>query len=132
MSCRADEFHDATLDVGQQHILLRFAEAVNLINEKDRGLAGVLKTVVRRGQDTSHVGHVRFHAAEAFESATGVPGDDLGQRRLPGSRGSEEDHRLHPVGFDRATEQLAGPQDVLLADVLAEGLRAESGGEGRG
>ena len=34
--CRPDEAHDSPLDMGQQHILLRFVEAVNLIDEEYR------------------------------------------------------------------------------------------------
>ena len=39
---RADQPDDAALHVRQQHVLLRFVEAMDFVNEQDRRLAGVL------------------------------------------------------------------------------------------
>ena len=46
--------------------------------------------------------------------------------------GGPRSQRLNAIGFDGATEQLAGAEDVLLADELVEGARAHAGGEGAG
>ena len=37
--CRANQTNDSTLHVRQQHVLLRFVEAVDLVDEQDSGLA---------------------------------------------------------------------------------------------
>jgi hypothetical protein len=79
------------------------------------------------GEHPAHVGDVGFHAAEAFEPAAGLAGDDLGEGRLSGAGRAEEDHRLDAVGFDGAAEELAGREDVLLADVFVEGSGVAGG-----
>ena len=79
MRGRANQADDATLHVGQQHILLRFIEPMNFIDEQDRGLVGVLEAIGCCGKHSAHFGDVGFHAAEPFELAPGLPGDDLRQ-----------------------------------------------------
>ena len=62
----------------------------------------------------------------------GLVGDDHGQRGLAGTgRPPQDDGREKPVGFDGAAQELARPDDVLLADELVQRARAHPGGQGR-
>ena len=123
MRRRADQPHDAALDIRQQHVLLRLVEAVDFVNEQNRGLPLVLQPVRRRGQHAAHVGHVGFHAAQPLELALGLAGDDLRQRSFAGARRAVKDQRLDAVGLDGAAQQLARAEDVRLADELAQVAR---------
>lgn len=64
--------------------------------------------------------------------ALGQVGDDHGQGGLAGARGApEKDGGEEAIGFDGAAEELAGSDDLLLADEFVEGARAHAGSEGR-
>ena len=78
----ADEPHDTAFHVGQQHILLRLVEPVNLIDEQNGGLAGIGQAIGRCRQDAAHVGHVRLHAAEPLKFVLGVMCDQLRDYRI--------------------------------------------------
>ena len=68
VGCRANETDRAVLDVRQEDILLGFVEAVNFVDEEDRGLIaklGVGAGLLNLGPDFSHV---RLHAVEGFEA----------------------------------------------------------------
>ena len=79
MRRRANQPDDTALDVGEQHVLLRFIESMDFIDEQDRGLVSVLETIGCCGKHAAHFGHVGFDAAEPFEFAASLPGDDLRQ-----------------------------------------------------
>ena len=64
---------------------------MNLVNEQDRGLAGVFEPVLRGGEHAAHVGDIGFHAAEALELALGLPRDDLREGSFSRSGRAVED-----------------------------------------
>ena len=60
----------------------------------------------------------------------GLVGDDLGQGGLAGAgRAPQDDGGEQPVGLDGAPQELAGADDLLLADELVQGARAHAGGQ---
>ena len=126
MRGRADQPHHAALDIRQQHVLLRLVEAVDFVNEQDGGLPLVLQPVGRQGQHAAHVGHVGFHAAQPLELAPGLPGDDLRQGSLARARRAVEDQRLNAIRLDGPAQQLARPEDMRLADKLAQVARSHA------
>src|SRR5437867_2745525 len=50
MGGRAYQPYRAAFDVGQQNVLLRFVEAVNLVNKQDGWLAGIREPIRGRGK----------------------------------------------------------------------------------
>ena len=56
-------------------------------------------------------------------------GDDVGQGGLAGAGRAVEDQRAEPVGLEQAAQQLAGAEEVLLADELVEGARPHARGQ---
>ncbi len=128
----ADEAQVSALDVGQEDVLLRFVEVMDLVDEQDRFLAGGGEAILRRGHDFAHLGDVAFDAAQAFEFRLGHFGDDLREGGFAGAGRAGEDDGREAVGFDGAAEEFAGREDVLLADEFLERARPHAGGEGRG
>ena len=58
-------------------------------------------------------------------------GDDPRQGRLAAAGRPPEDDRGQLAGLDQAPQDLARPDEVLLADVLVQRPRPHAGGEGR-
>ena len=121
---RADEAHRAALHIRQQHILLRLVEAVDFVDEQDRLRAAVLQPIRRRRDHAPHVGDVALHAAQPLKPRLRALRDDLRQRRLPRPRRAEKDDRGDAVRLDRAPQQFARAEDVLLPGVFLERARA--------
>ena len=126
---RADEPHDAALDIGQQHVLLRFVEAMDFVNEQDGRRADVFEAVGGGGEHAAHVGHVGFHAAEPLELALGLPRDDLCERGFARARRPVKNQRLNAIRINGAAEQLAGREDVRLPDEFIQRAWTHPGGE---
>ena len=126
---RADEAHDAVLDLRQKDVLLGLVEPVDLVDEEDR--LGVGAAGGGGGHDAADVGDVALDTAEALEFCLGRSRDHLGEGGFSGARRAEQNERGDPVGFDRAAEELARPENVLLAGVFLERARAHAGGQRR-
>ncbi len=125
----ANEANDATFDIRQKDVLLGFVEAMDFVDEKDGGFAGVFEAVGGATEDAAHVGNVGFNAAEAFEFGFGLAGDNLRQGSFARAGWSEKDERLDAIGFDGAAQELPPGEDVFLADVFVEVARAHACGE---
>src|SRR5262249_27771405 len=69
------------------------------------------------------------HGIERAEGALGVLGDDVSQGRFPRAGRAVEYQRTETVREQQATEQLARPEEMLLADEFLDGPRAHAGGE---
>ena len=78
----ADEGDEPALDAGEQRVLLRLVEAVDLVEEEDRALAALAEPVPGPLERVAHVLHAGAHRAELLEGLARVGGDGLGQRRL--------------------------------------------------
>ena len=66
---------------------------------------------------------------ELLEVGLRVAGDDVGQRGLAGARRAVEDHAGQPVGLEHPPQQLARPDEMLLADELVERARPHPHGQ---
>ena len=128
---RADQAHGAALDIRQQDILLRFVEAVDFVDEKDRACA-VAREPHRGGRhDLANFGHRALHPAEAFEAGLAGARDDFREAGFPRAGRSVEHDGRKPVGFDRAAEKLAGTENMFLPDIFLQGPRPHPLGQGR-
>jgi hypothetical protein len=90
----ADQADHPLLDVGEQEVLLRLVEAVQLVDEEDRARAGHAPGYAEDLAELSHVGHDRVHADEP---ALRLARDRLGDARLAGPRRPIEEERAEVV-----------------------------------
>ena len=117
------------LDVGQENVLLRLVEMMNLINEQDRLLPGRAQAIRGRSDDAAHFGDVAFHAADPDEFRVRHLRDDVGERGFAAAGWPGENHRRQTIGFDRAAQQFARRQNVFLADEFIERARTHARGQ---
>ena len=132
VSRRADQAQISALHIGQQHVLLRLVEVMNLIHEQDRLLPGSAEAVAsprRRPCASRRRCFPRRSTVSNF--ACVIVGDDLRQRRLAGAGRAGEDDRRQPVRLDRAAQEFARREDVFLPDKLLERARPHPRGERR-
>ena len=64
---RADEPHDAILDLGEEHILLGLVEAVDFVDEENRA-ESVRAALGGLRNDAAYVRHIALHPAQALEA----------------------------------------------------------------
>ena len=126
---RADQPQISALHVGQQNVLLRFVEVMDLIDKHDCFLAGILPTIGRRRHDAPHFCDVTFHAAQAHKLRLRHFGDDLRERRFSGSGRPGQNHRRQTIRFDRAAQKFAGRENMFLSDKFLERARSHACGE---
>ena len=124
----ADQDDVAALHVGQKGVLLRLVEAVDLVDEENGAAAQAAQRlgVGHHGLDFLDAAQ---HRAEGDELALGDAGDQVGERGLADAGRSPQNDRGQFVALDLAAQRLAGAEDVLLADVVFEALRAHALGE---
>ena len=127
----ADEADGAALDVGQEGVLLRLVEAVNLIDEEDgpRVHPGGLRGGDHHLLDLLDAAH---DGGELDESSLGGLGDDLGQGGLAHAGRTPEDHGAGVVALDLHAERFAEADEVLLSEQFLQTPRAHPLGQGRG
>ncbi len=126
----ADEAEVSAFDVGQEDILLRLVEVVDLVHEENRSLPGSANAIGGSSDDAAHVGNVAFHAAEALEFCLRERGDDLRERGLASAGRAGKNDGGQAVGLDGSAQKFARCEDVLLADEFFERARSHAGGEG--
>src|SRR5437773_939297 len=61
----ADEAQRSCLHIGQENVLLRLVEMMNLINKQDRLSPGRAYTIRGGSNNTAHLGDVAFHATDS-------------------------------------------------------------------
>ena len=97
--------------------MLCLVEAVDLINEED-GAPPVTPALFRRRHHLFDFFNPGQDGAELDEVAARPVSHDRGQRRLPRTGRSPEDHGPELVALDLLPERLSRTEDVLLADKL--------------
>ena len=128
----ADQHDGALLDVGQEGVLLRPVEAVDLVHEQDRALAAPAALGLRLGHHLADLLHARHHRRERHEAGARHVGQEPRQRGLAGAGRAPEDHGVELALLEGPAQRLARRGQLRLADDLVEGLRAHAVGERRG
>jgi hypothetical protein len=80
----ADQHHPPVLDRGEERVLLRLVEAMNLVEEQHRPVAPLREPVARRGNHLAYVGNARGHGRHRLEARLGGARDDVREGRLSG------------------------------------------------
>jgi hypothetical protein len=83
------------------------------------------------GDDAAEVGDTCGYGGEGDEAGVALRGDDPGEGGLATAGWAPDDDRRELAGLDQAAEQLAGTDEVLLADVVIEVSGSHAGGERR-
>ncbi len=128
---RADEPQISALDVGQQDVLLRFVEMMDLIDEHDRLFSRRPNAIGGGRNHTSHFRDIAFHSAKADKLSLRHFRDDARERRFSGPRRSGENHRRQTIGFNGATQQFSRTENVFLAGKFVERARPHPCGQWR-
>ena len=113
--------HDvALLDIGQEGVLLRLVEAVDLVHEEDGAppAPGAIGLGLRH--HLPDLLHAREHGREGHEARARHLGHEQRQRGLAGARRAPEDHGVEPALLERSAQDLARPDEVALADHLVQ------------
>jgi hypothetical protein len=121
---RADENDGAVLHVGQEGILLRAVEAVDLVDEEQRALA----EFAARARGLEHLAEVLdagIEGGELLEMMVGDLGEEPRHGGLAGPGRSPEDHRAEPPGLDHAAQHALLAEEVILPHDLVERRRAQ-------
>jgi hypothetical protein len=127
-----DQGDHAVLDVGQEDVLLRLVEAVDLVDEQAGPLAVVLEPSPRGLQHVPHVLDARRGRRELHEPPLRFMSDDLRQRGLAHAGRPVEHHRSQPIGLDQPPQEHALPHHLPLAHVVGQPPRTHAGRERRG
>ena len=127
----ADENDTALLHIGQEGILLRLVEPVNLVhkqNRTDAHSAAVLRLVHHLPDLFDSTGY----RAEIDKIRLRSPGDDAGQRGFPHPRRSPENHGRDLVSFNQLPKHLSRTQKMLLSHKLLQAHRPHPAGQRSG
>ena len=127
---RADQSDGAVLDKGQEAVLLRAVEAVDLVHE-EQGLAADPGMFLGLGEDLFEVRHARKDRADRDEAQAHGVGEQAGDGGLAGAGRAPEDDRREAASGDHPPDRALGAGEVFLSHDLIERARAQAIGEGR-
>ncbi len=114
---RADQGHGAVLDKGQEAVLLRAIEAVDLVHEQ-QGLLARFRCGLRFGEHLLEIGNARKDGRNGDEAQADRAGEQSRDGRLAGSRRPPQDHRRQAAGGDHPPDRAVRAGQMLLPDDL--------------
>ena len=124
----ADEDDGALLHQGKEAVLLGAVEAVDLVDEQQRGPA--LGMAQAGGlEDLLEVGDAGEDGADLDEGGVGRGGEEAGDGGLADAGRAPEDGRAERAGGEHVAERGARAEQVVLADHVGEALRPQAVGE---
>jgi hypothetical protein len=116
---RADEDDRAVLDVGQERILLRPVEAVDLIDEEQRALPHLAAPLCGL-EHLSQVCDTGKRRRQGLEGEVGLLGEAPGDRGLPAARRPPQDHRHQPLRSHHPPDRGVVCEQVVLPDHISQ------------
>ena len=131
LSRRADEQDVSALDEREEGVLLRFVEAVDLVDEEERALARLGADLLRLLHQGAHLLDAGEDGGEGREAHPALCGDETCEGRLAAARRPPQDEALVLAGGDHALEDLALAEQLSLSDVLSDRARSHAVREGR-
>ena len=117
------------LDAREQGILLRFGEAVDLVQEEHRPTLILLEALLGLHEHFPHVLHTCRGGRQRSERRVRLRGDKPGQGGLPGPGGTPEDHGYRTPCAHHRRKGGTGGKEVRLADDLIQRGRPHPCGE---
>ncbi len=101
---------------------------MNFIDEQDRFLGGILQTVGSLSNHAPNVGDIALHAAQSLKPRPRRCCNDLGKTRLPHARRAIQDYRGYSIRLNCAAQELAGTENVALANNFVQCARTHPRG----
>src|SRR5438445_7134544 len=126
---RPDERHRAGLDVGEEGVLLRLVEAVDLVDEEHGRPAVPGELVLCLLDDLSQLLHPLQDGRERDRVRAARGREQVREGRLAAARRAPEDERLDLPALQHLAQHAAGAKEVLLADELVDPARPHPLGE---
>ena len=126
----ADQRDGAGLDVGQERVLLGPREAMDLVDEQERAAAVLIAARGGRGHGLANVFHPGVDRRQGDQVGADGLADQPGQGGLSSPRRPPQQDRWKIPPRRELPEQLAGAEQVVLADELGQRSRAHALGEG--
>ena len=124
----ADERDGAVLHVRQETVLLRAVEAVDLVDEQQRALAG-LALALGAVEGLAQVLHAREDGGELLEHEIGLVRQQARHGGLAGTGRAPQDHALQPAAPEHARQRALGADEMILADDLGKLARPQPVGQ---
>src|SRR5215213_4530703 len=125
---RADERDGAVLGDRQEGVELGAVEAVDLVDEEQRALAGGAPAA-RRLEHLPEVGDAREDSRDLLEMEVGLIGEEPRHRGLAGPRRPPEHERPERARAQQPGQRPVRPDEMVLADDVRELRRAQPVGE---
>ena len=119
----AHEHQRAVFHIRQESILLRFVEAMHLVEEQQRSLAGGTTTHLCRLHHFAHIFNARLHRRQLSKFGIGGLGYQARECGLARTRRAPEQGAVQSRAFGQAPQGLAGAQQVGLANHFREHAR---------
>ena len=126
---RPDEDDGAVFDIWEEAILLGAVEAVDFVDEEQRPLPHP-PPVARRLEHLPEVGNAGKDRREQLEMQIDPVGQQLRKGRLAAAGRTPEDHRRNLAGCQHAGDGAVLADEMVLADDVADLLRAQAVCEG--
>ena len=128
---RTDEQHVPPLDKRQEGVLLRLVEAVNLVHEEQRAIAGPRAAVPRLSHHRADLLHPGEHGRERHKTRTRSVGHKAREGGLPHARRPPEEQALLDLPVEDTLQELPFAQQVRLSEDLPRPSRPDALGQGR-
>ena len=126
---RSDQRDGAVLDVGQQGVLLRLVEAVDLVEEEDRARPVQIEPILSVGDGAADLDDARHDSRHRREMRPDLGGEKAREARLAGPWWSPQQERREMPARDAPAERPALADEVALADELVEVPGTHPGGQ---
>ena len=119
---RPDKSDRSFLDGSEKGILLRFGEAMNLVDKQNR-IRGVEEPLAFGFlNDLPHLFDSGRDRAQGIKGTLQLSGDNHGKGGFPHSRRSPQDERGDGSGIDHLPQDLARPHQMLLSHIIVQRL----------
>ena len=113
----------------EKGVLLRFVEAVDLVDEDDRLRPARFPLAARLLHQRPDLFDRGAGGGKGHELRAGLVGDDARQRRLAGAGRAPEDHRRDAVALDGGAEKASLAEELIEADDVLDRAGAEPLGQ---
>ena len=120
----ADQHHGAVFHHRQERILLGAVEAMHLVDEQQRALAG-LAPGARGVERLLQVGDAGKHRRDLLEMQFGGVRQQPRHRGLAGTRRAPEDQRAQRARRQHPRQRAVGSEDMILPDHVRQRARAQ-------
>src|SRR5204862_254943 len=117
----ADQRDRSRLHVGQERVLLRFVETVDLVDEEHRRLFRSLERDLRFVDDLPELLDTLEDGGERHRRRARRGGEQMGERRLPTAGRAPEDQRLDAAALDHVAEHVAAAEADLIVVLGGDG-----------